>query len=146
MNKAFIFDMDGVLVDSESSWIPYEKTFLPQLFGEEIFNKIGDTVGISASAIYDKAKQFGFSMDKEEYFLIYDKQAEIVYAKSTITPGLDKLTKKLFDLHFKLGIVSASRQSWINMVLPRLPFKDKLSHVESLSQHPQLRPKPFPDG
>ena len=42
MNKAFIFDMDGVIVDSESIWISYEEKFLTKLIGRSTYVEIKD--------------------------------------------------------------------------------------------------------
>jgi beta-phosphoglucomutase-like phosphatase (HAD superfamily) len=41
MNRAFIFDMDGVLIDSEPYWAQFEGEFLERMFGSKIANEIG---------------------------------------------------------------------------------------------------------
>ena len=38
-NRAFIFDMDGVILDSETVWIPYQDDFSTKLFGAKIYKK-----------------------------------------------------------------------------------------------------------
>src|SRR3989344_7306752 len=123
MNKAFIFDMDGVIVDSENVWMRYEKSFLNEIFGEEIAEKIGDTIGSTIYEIYDTAAKYGFSMDKEQYTKLYDQQAAFIYSKADITLGIEKLAEYLTSQRFKLGVVSSSRTAWINQVIPRLDFR-----------------------
>lgn len=146
MQKAFIFDMDGVLVDSENAWKQYGDGFLDDLLGKEIAQKIGDTIGMTVNTIYDKAVGYGFSMDKEKYFALYDEQASRMYVKAKITQGLDALVKTLLDHNFKLALVSSSRRTWIDYVLPRLSFSDKFDYILSLNDRPDLKPKPNPDG
>ena len=146
MQKAFIFDMDGVLINDETLWDKYEVTLFDQLFGKEIASQIRDTVGISSRTIFAKAKSLGFSKSIEETFKKWDDTAFDVYDKSNITPGVDKLGKYLVENDFKLGIVSSSRMSWIERVLPRLSFKNNITNIISLAEREDLGPKPSPDG
>lgn len=146
MNKAFIFDMDGVFVNSEAYWAVYEHKFLPQLFGEEIAGKIGDMVGRSINDTYTKAKGLGYNIDIQEYYRRFDEISLKVYAEAEITPGIEELADKLQGHGFKLALVSSSPQSWIDQVLARISFYDKLEVVLSIHERNDLRPKPEPDG
>lgn len=146
MQKAFIFDMDGVIINSEQSWGKYSPNFLEDLLGADIAKRVGHTIGITINTIYDKAVQYGFSMPKEEYAKRYDQQALLIYKKSEITEDLDKLVAELLKRNCHLGLVSSSRQLWIDHVLSRLSFADKLERVISLNERPDLKPKPHPDG
>ena len=146
MNKAFIFDMDGVVIDSENAWDKYGGNFLQNLLGKEITDKIGDTIGMTVNTIYDIASKNGFSMDREEYFKLYDKRAADVYSKSQLTPGIEKLAEKLISLGFKIGLVTSSRSIWAKNVLPRLSFADRIDCFISINDRSDLRPKPAPDA
>ena len=138
--------MDGVLIDTERTWVAQGNNDLVNLFGKEIAEKIGDTIGMTVNAVYEKAVNLGASIDYEEYLKIYDREAASVYAKSKITEGVGELAEKLIALNFKLGLVSSSRRIWINYMLPRLPFRDKLEQIISINDRPDLKPKPNPDG
>lgn len=145
-NKAFIFDMDGVLVNSEVMWAKYEDGFLDNLLGKELSQKIGDTVGISVKTVYQRAQSYGFAMPLEEFQRRYDEVAFRVYERSPITSGTEELAHFLLSHNFKLGLVSSSGTSWINKVLPRLSFKDHFKSIISLNERSDLQPKPNPDG
>lgn len=147
MVKAFIFDMDGVLINSEATWYKYESKFVVNLFGKEISDKIGDTVGVSLKEIYSKAVNAGFNKPLEEVEIFWDQTAFKVYDNSQITPNTDDLMKFLIENSFRLGLVSSSKISWINMVLPRLKYSDQVE-VLSLDEgsNSNLRPKPSSDG
>jgi beta-phosphoglucomutase-like phosphatase (HAD superfamily) len=147
MSKSFIFDMDGVLVNTEQVWFENESDFLDKLFGKEIGQKIGDTIGVSLLDIYAKAKGFGFNKSLEEVQKVWDETAFRVYDKAVITPGTDKLMEYLIKNNFKIGLVSASKMSWINKVLPRIPFRNSITSIIALEQglDLNLRPKPNPD-
>lgn len=146
MNQAFIFDMDGVIVDSENAWEKYESNFEEKLFGKEISDKIGDTIGVSVNVVYNKARAFGFNMSREKFQSIYDETAFRMYEKANITVGIDILVDFLVKNNFRLGLVSSSAMSWINKVLQRLSFGNKFESMISLNERLDLKPKPNPDG
>lgn len=146
MNKAFIFDMDGVIVNSEQAWVKYGSNFLKDLFGAEIAEKIGDPIGMTVSLVYEKATQNGFSMNKDKYLKIYDKQAAYIYSKANITEGVEKLAQTLLKSGYKIGLVSSSRLNWINHILPKLSFSKNFKHIISVNDRSDLKPKPNPDS
>jgi HAD superfamily hydrolase (TIGR01509 family) len=146
-NKAFIFDMDGVIINSEAVWGKSEKQFLIDLIGEDIYEKIKDhLMGSTTTMIYNLVSQYGSKISKKEFFEEYDKQALHVYSLSTPTENINELLKKLSDLGFKIGLVSASRKLWIDNVLKRIKNHELFEYVLSLEDRADLKPKPYPDG
>lgn len=146
MNKAFIFDMDGVIVDSEPLWEYYEEQFLPKLIGKDVYLKIKDQIlGNSVSGIYDAALRYGLQMSKSRFEQVYDRYAEIIYKRAKVTKGVELLADKLISLNFKLGLVSSSRQDWIDMVINKLNKKVVFQSIISLDGR-NIRPKPYPGG
>ena len=103
-NKAFIFDMDGVLIDSERSWEEDETRLLEELFGKDMIAKTGRTlVGGSIRDTYDRAHALGTKVTYDEYVRRYDEAAKIVLDRAHITPGVEALAKKLTQWGFSLG-------------------------------------------
>ena len=145
-NKAFIFDMDGVIVDSERAWGSEERRMLESMFGRDIAEKINETVGVSIQTMYEKAKSLGGNVPYDEYIERYDKAALKILASAEITRGTEELAHWLKQHSYRLGLVSSSPQKWIEQVLARVPYAASFDHVESVFEHPELRPKPAPDG
>ena len=146
LGKAFIFDMDGVLVDSERAWEIFEPPMLEKALGKDISEKIGKKIGIGPDGIHTLARNLGSPIGKEELFQNYEGIVADVYSNSPITKGVDELARRLLGWGFKLGLVTQSPQSWIDRVLPYISFKDKFEVTISLAERPDLKIKPSPDG
>lgn len=146
MNRAFIFDMDGVIVDTENAWELYGDSFLLKLFGKEIRGKVGDAIGLTINEEYSRAIKCGFSMDKRKFNELYDEKAKYVFSKATITHGINLLTKQLMRMRFKIGLVSSSKKTWINYLLPRLSFSEDIKYIVSINDRTDLKPKPSPEA
>lgn len=143
--RAFLFDMDGVIVNSEQEWHPVWEDFAEDLYGRDIVSKLEDTIGMSLDGEYEMAVKAGFTMDKKTYLQRYDEAALSIYEKTTITEGLEELLTTLKEMDFSLGIVSSSRKSWIEAVLAKMPYKGYFDYVLSLNEK-GLPSKPAPDG
>jgi len=147
VNKAFIFDMDGVLVDSERQWLQYnEESILKEFFDAATREAIGSTTGLGVRGLYDKATKLGAKVDFDELSRVYEVVAMKVYDEASLTEGAGRLAKKLEGWGFRLGLVTSSPQSWINRVVPRLTFANRLEAVISLGERPDLKTKPEPDA
>lgn len=146
-NKAFIFDMDGVIIDSEAVWGKHQEEFLTHLIGKEVYEKIKDhLIGSTVNAIYDLILENGGEISKKKLLDAYDKQAQYIYSLSTPTNDINKLLRQLSDLGFKIGLVTGSRPLWIEEVMKRIKNRNLFEYTISLAEQTDLRPKPYPDG
>ena len=147
MNKAFIFDMDGVLVDSERAWEGKEHKLLANIFGDNFARNLDNTlIGTSIRDTYEQASAKGTSVSYEMFKERYDEMAQKVLASAKITDGLNAIGQYLIKMNYKLGLVSSSPRNWIDLVLPRVPFHNNIEVIISLTDFVHLRRKPKPDG
>ncbi|HSW88337.1 MAG TPA: HAD family phosphatase, partial [Candidatus Saccharimonadales bacterium] len=131
MNKAFIFDMDGVIIDTERTWALYEQESYEKLFGKEIAEKVGPTLGMSLPIIYDVATTYGFSMEREEFYNLSHVKAKSIYEQSAITEGFEDLVQKLIAMNFKIGLVSASPALWIDLLFVKTNARHFFDYILS---------------
>ena len=146
MNRAFIFDLDGVIINNEAMWDKAKEEIFVNFLGEKISEQMGSTLGVSLDNIYKKAAELGTKLTEEEFSKIFFKQAEVIYGTAPLTPGLDQLAKVLKDLNYAIGVVSASPKTWMDRALSRLSFINDLKVSISLYDRPDLPHKPSPVG
>lgn len=145
--KAVIFDMDGLIIDSE----PIESKSRELLL--KIYNKkprpypngLLHIVGPSGSKDFlDFINQYEITESYEEIII---KKHEIFkkLLKENLSPmpGLIKLLKRLSKNNFKIGLASNRNLKFINIILEKLKIKKYFEVIISPSE--KIRHKPFPD-
>lgn len=144
MTKAFIFDMDGVIINSEESWHHYLDNVWTELIGPETASVFRFPVGMTPTSIYNEAVKHGSKVSEEQFYKQFNEIAEKVYRDSPFTGGIDELGNFLVSREYKIGLVSSSPKAWIDKVLERLSFKEHISSIVSINDRPELKPKPHP--
>jgi len=148
MQKAFLFDMDGVIIDSERVWGTIEANLMTGMFGKEIYTALKKTglTGSNLNSIHAQAVKLGATIPREEYLGRFNEAAQYVYRHAPLTEGIEEFAKELLKQNFKLGLVSASPLNWIEMMFKKMSIRDSFTCVISLHERNDLQPKPAPDG
>lgn len=146
MKKAFLFDMDGVMADTETAWdrLGYDE-LLKSFFGVELYDKVKVKSGTAIKGIFDAFVSAGWVGDYETFHKANEQIALQIYDTIDISPGLDELLQDLSKKDFEIGIVSSSPREWIDMLVSRIPSNHLITHIISVNNHKTLRPKPSPD-
>ena len=140
-----IFDMDGLLIDSEPLW-------------QEAANEIFNTLGISITTKeYEtstglRTAEFlelwftHFKLDKLK-LLFYEKEIvdlviEKVKTKGNILDGVDYIFNFFMERNYKIGLASSSPLSLINVVVEQLQIGKYLQAIISAQDLPLGKPNP----
>jgi len=117
---AVCFDMDGVLVDSEDYWHPYEREQLLPLVGLEDLD-LDEITGMNYREIYDYlAATYEVETDRREFLGWYEETATAIYGEEVrLLDGADELLADLRERGVTLALVSSSPHDWIDVVLDR---------------------------
>ncbi len=116
-----IFDMDGVIVDSERQWKALEGFFLQSLIPEWGSADQGRIIGLSVHDLYRLlTSEYNFTESKERFLDIYYEMAREIYGqKSSLIEGFPELLADLLEQSVPLALASSSPMNWTNIVLDR---------------------------
>jgi HAD superfamily hydrolase (TIGR01509 family) len=131
--RAVCFDMDGVLVDSESYWVPLEEsTILPRAVPDHEVSA-EEVTGMPYREIYDYlAAEYGVAVSREAFVDLFDEAAvEIFGEKAALLPVLADLLAGLDERDVPVALVTSSPHHWIDVVLERFDLGDAFDAVVS---------------
>lgn len=145
MIKAVIFDMDGVIVDTEPVYYERLHEFFKYNNIHPEIEELNKIVGSSSVDTWDAIQQiWGKELDKNQYEAAYDefyKDMPIDFRKivdQDITFVLDWLTKE----NYKIALASSSSHSNILEVLEQCNIKHYFHSILSGEMFKQSKPHP----
>ncbi|HET9493139.1 MAG TPA: HAD-IA family hydrolase [Chloroflexia bacterium] len=123
--QAFIFDMDGVIVDSEIHWKSVEGYFLSRVIPGWTEEDQGRIVGISLDNLFTMLRdEYGYSGSREQFLETYHANAHRIYTeKVELLPGFEGLLSLLHENGVMLALASSSPRAWIDLVLERFDLR-----------------------
>jgi HAD superfamily hydrolase (TIGR01509 family) len=136
MIQALIFDLDGVIVDSELHWKSLEGYFLRTLIPGWTMADQGRIIGLSLENLHKLlTTEYGLRGDKEGFLKQYHAIAEDIYVnKASLLPGFLDLLFLLHEKGIPVALASSSPRSWINLVLDRFDLNSVFKVVVSAEE------------
>lgn len=144
--KSVIFDMDGVMIDSEKHWKKAELSFFGELLPSWTKEDQQKIIGINVHETYRiLANEYGLEITHKEFMRRVNGIAlEIYRNKCGLIDGFLDLIKKLKTKNLKIALASSSLHEWIDITLERFelkPFFDVVVSAEDIN----VPGKPKPD-
>jgi HAD superfamily hydrolase (TIGR01509 family) len=146
MIQALIFDMDGVIVDSELHWKSVEGFYLQSLVPGWSTADQGKIIGLSLDNLFSMlTDEYGFTGTKSEFLVQYHAMAEAIYReKVNLLPGFSELLSLLREKQVPVALASSSPHNWIDLVMEKFDLRDAFQVVVS-AQDTGGAGKPAPD-
>lgn len=141
---AVLFDMDGVIVDSERYWHDEQPDhiFPETLEGEQ--PDLDETTGMNYKEIYDYLDaNYETKISKDKFIEIFDEVAQDIYRNRVeLLDGFHEIRDELADREVPVAIVTSSPPAWHDIVIDR--FDITVDEVIS-AEHLDADGKPEPD-
>lgn len=146
--KAVLFDMDGVIIDSEWYWTKTEKEFAQKnglVYNQAYRRRI---MALSPPELAKTLRQF-FGLKKSEKQIMKERDQmalDIYKKKAKLLPGFLPLVKKVFAKggSRSIALVSSSPWHWIQPILRRFKLKKYFEQIISAEEMKDKRGKPHP--
>jgi HAD superfamily hydrolase (TIGR01509 family) len=146
MTETVIFDMDGVVIDSEIHWEKPDLDFLRSIAPDISQEEIRKRTGMNMNDTYDLLKaNHDIRISLEEFIAYYDIVAEdILNNKVSLLDGFIELIQDLKSKGFRTALVSSSQQSWIDIAVNRFKLSRYFDLILS-AQGLGFKGKPNPE-
>ena len=133
---AVIFDMDGVIVDSEIHWKTTEGFFLQSLIPGWSAKDQDKIIGLGVLDLYALlVDTYYLQKTQQEFLEIYQQMANEIYGqKVSLIAGFTELLTALNTNHIPVALASSSPTSWINIMLERFSLRDSFQVVVSADE------------
>lgn len=139
--KAVIFDMDGVLVDSERLWFKHDFKYFNEFLRWTEDDQI-KLLGRGVKGTYEVLKEHGADMSWDEYIEHVNESIPRIYEQCDIMPHVLELIDKIAGSGLKIAIASATERKYVDKVVQKIGRKFDMV----VSVHEEGCPhKPEPD-
>ncbi len=144
--KAIIFDLDGILVDSEGfqyqGWLPPLKRFGVELSKEQYFDYAGKSGSIIEAQLIEDfnlpAKKGELLEEKEKLLMQWFKERPLEKK-----PFAEEAVKEAIDAGFKVAVCSSAPKKEVRLKLENVGLKDYFEII--IGKEDTAKSKPAPD-
>jgi sugar-phosphatase len=145
MIEGVIFDLDGVIIDSEPLWKIAEKKVFNTVGIELTTDMCRQTTGldnISTVRHWYAYKPWKSKSLEQVAAEILDQLVLLVKQQGKAKEGIKRVIDLFSDLKIPLAVASSSEMKIINMILEKINFKDKFAAIHSSEYEEFGKPHP----
>jgi len=145
MIQAVIFDMDGLLIDSEPFWQAAEKVAFRKVGIELTDAMCGQTIGLRIDEVVEHwHRQFPWDHISQKAIqeLIVDHVIQFVREKGEPLSGVDRIFRFFKNKGVKIALASSSHQRLIDAVLNKFGIEECFDVIHSAEFETYGKPHP----
>ena len=144
-NKAAIFDMDGLLIDSEPFWYQSEISVLSEMGVDTSKINPNEVLGLRINQVvelyYQQSPWKGATIN-DVVDKIVDRTMEKIIEHRPLLPGVLEALEMARSLDMKIGLASASPHRLLNMVVELFDLTQYFDCISSAEYLPYSKPHP----
>jgi HAD superfamily hydrolase (TIGR01509 family) len=144
--KAFIFDFDGVIIDSERYWPEIVEKHLTQFIPNITPEMNAKIVGADWHIVYEwLTKDYNLQVTKEEFFN-YDKQLVLdMYKNAKVIDGFTDFITRVQQVYTYTALGTGAKRWFLNPTLDALDLRKYFNCIVSADEVATGHSKPAPD-
>lgn len=144
--KAILFDLDGVLVDTEPLKGKAHSYTVAQFDGKVNVDENKLVMGQSHESVYKHfCQKASISVELSDYDKVYYKYyIDLINKELKLMPGVSKLLNKLSSIEIVLGIVSSSTRQIVDLILKSAAIDKHFRLIVSADDVSAQKPSPAP--
>ena len=145
MIKAVIFDMDGLLIDSEPLWREACIKVFTKLNVPLTIKRAQETMGLRVDEVVEHwyALYPWGNLEKEKVVAeIVDAVINLIKSKGEMMEGVHEIIDLFESQHMPMAIASSSSVAIINTVLDKINVREKMKVIHSAEHEPYGKPHP----
>lgn len=144
--RAVIFDMDGVLIDSEKHWLTQGRDLVARWIPGWTDEKQAGVAGLSGRPLFEfLCRHHGLEASEEAFLEDYNESIREIYTiHARLIDGVVPLLDEISASNLKLALATSSPRKWIDVVAGRFGFQKWFDLMVSATDF-GCRAKPAPD-
>lgn len=141
--KAIIFDMDGVIIDSEPLHFELERELLEELGGKITEKEHNNFVGTTDYHMWDTfKKQFNIELPVEEIINIKRERFNQNIHRIKLVDNFEDFIIKVYDAGYSLGLASSNNKKTVDLIIERFNLNKYLKVAMSGEEVKKGKPDP----
>ena len=145
MIKAVIFDMDGLLIDSEPLWKEVEVRSFTEVGVPLTREMTNATMGLRTDEVVEHwfaRYPWKEPIKKEVEDKITERVIELISEKGRALKGVEGIIDLFATANIPMAIASSSQTTIINAVLEKIPIRKYIKVIHSAEDEPYGKPHP----